>query len=192
MSIRRKEIRDILNNDQLDADAREKALLDLVHGEMDGLRDEIDDLNGKLTAAQADLEKANTGKSEAEKALNDYKDAETKKATRQAKLDAVKAYYESKNIKGKNLDIAVRGTSLDELEMSDGKLKDTSSLDELVGGVFSTLVSTTHQRGADVDNPPNNGGESVTKEKFAKMGYRERLEIYNNQPELYNELMKEG
>ena len=31
----------------------------------------------------------------------------------------------------------------------------------------------------------------LTKEQFQRMGYKERLELFNNDPELYNELVKE-
>lgn len=37
-------------------------------------------------------------------------------------------------------------------------------------------------------NPPKVG---ITKEQFSKMGYKERIEIYNNEPETYQRLIEE-
>lgn len=105
------------------------------------------------------------------KEFDDYKAEVSAKETKAAKEKAVRAYYESKGITGKNLDIAIRGSSeeINALEMNGDKIKDASALDELVKGTFSGLVSTTTVRGADTATPPGNtGGGSMTKADIYK------------------------
>ena len=50
----------------------------------------------------------------------------------------MRAYFESKNITGANLDLAMRGCGeeMAALEMDGDKIKDTKSLDALVDGTY--------------------------------------------------------
>lgn len=105
------------------------------------------------------------------KDFDDYKAEVSTKETKAAKEKAVRAYYESKGITGKSLDIAIRGSGaeIDALELDGDKIKDTSALDELVKGTFSGLVSTTETRGAQTSNPPaSNTGGAMTKADIYK------------------------
>lgn len=105
------------------------------------------------------------------KDLDDYKAEVSIKEAKAAKEKAVRAYYESKGITGKSLDIAIRGSGaeIDALEMDGDKIKDTSALDELVNGTFSGLVSTTTTKGADTATPPTTtGGGGITKAEIYK------------------------
>ena len=105
------------------------------------------------------------------KDFDDYKAEVSMKETKAAKEKAVRAYYESKGITGKSLDIAIRGSGaeIDALELDGDKIKDTSALDELVKGTFSGLVSTTETRGAQTSNPPaNNNSGAMTKADIYK------------------------
>lgn len=89
-----------------------------------------------------------------------YKSDQTAKETKAAKEKAVKAYYESKNITGDNLAIAMRGSGaeIDGVELDGDKIKDTAALDALVSGAFAKLVSTTTTKGAQTATPPAGGG----------------------------------
>ena len=92
------------------------------------------------------------------KAFEDYKADVTAKESKAAKEKAVRAYFESKNITGSNLDLAMRGCGeeMAALEMDGDKIKDTKSLDALVDGTYKGLVSTTQTKGANPANPPEN------------------------------------
>lgn len=92
------------------------------------------------------------------KAFEDYKADITAKESKAAKEKAVRAYFESKNITGSNLDLAMRGCGeeMAALEMDGDKIKDTKSLDALVDGTYKGLVSTTQTKGANPANPPAN------------------------------------
>lgn len=123
---------------------------------------------GKAEQLQKDLEKANADLESAKKdgwkdkhdkvkkEFDDYKAGITAKETKAAKEKAVKAYYESKNITGDSLTIAMRGSGaeIEGIELDGDKIKDTAALDALVGGAFAKLVSTTIKTGASTATPP--------------------------------------
>ena len=92
------------------------------------------------------------------KDFEDYKADVTAKESKAAKEKAVRAYFESKNITGANLDLAMRGCGeeMAALEMDGEKIKDTKILDALVDGTYKGLVSTTQTKGANPANPPAN------------------------------------
>lgn len=125
---------------------------------------ERDDLKSK--ANDGFKEKYEKEHAEFEKFKSDLQEKES----RAAKEKAVKAYFESKDIKGTNLDIAMRGSvaEINAIEMDGDKIKDTKALDDLVSGTFAGLVVKTAKKGTDSPNPPaNNGGESKPQSRAA-------------------------
>lgn len=161
-----------------------------------------------LTARDAYAEeqvKAELEKQPAEKAVNvkdseeyktlkqsfdDYKAEIANKQAKEAKEKAVRAFYESKGITGKNLEIAMRGSraEIDGIELDGDKIKDNSALDALVKGDFSGLVATTTTKGANTANPPANNGGKTGKTKEEIMAIRDpavrQAEIAKN-PEVF-------
>lgn len=123
---------------------------------------ELDEAREALTAAKDDGWKEKHDK--VKKEFDDYKAGITAKESKSAKEAAARAYFESKGITGKALDIAMRGSGaeIEALELKDGKIKDAAALDALVKGDFSGLVSTTTTTGANTATPPANtvGGMS--------------------------------
>lgn len=89
-------------------------------------------------------------------AYESYKADIAAREAKAAKENAVRAYFESKNITGVNLDIAMRGCGeeMAALELEGGKIKDTASLDALIDGAYKGLVSTVSTQGATPANPP--------------------------------------
>lgn len=167
---------------------------DALKKERDGLKDKADRLDG-VEKELNDLKAAGDGgykaKYEAEKTEHDaLKKQIADKETYSKKESAVKAYYESKNIKDKNLNIAMRGTDFGKVELNeDGTLKDTKALDELVSGDFASLVYTQQTNGANTATPPaSNGSAGVTKETIMAIKDRgerrkmiaEHLELFEN------------
>ncbi len=131
------------------------------------------------------------------KEYTDFKADVERRETKAAKEKAVRAYFESKNIVGKNLDIAIRGSrsEIDAIELDGEKIKDTTTLDTLIGGDFSGLVSTTKITGASVSKPvSNNGGKDLTKDDIYKkddkgryvMSASERQKALADNPDLLN------
>ena len=120
-----------------------------------------------------------------------YKGDVEAKETKAKANNAVRSYLESKNITGDNLDLAMMACEsiIASAELDGEKLKDTTALDTLVDSKFKRLVTHTTTKGANTANPPaNNGNSGVTKADFQKMSYKDRLKIYNENPDLYNEL----
>lgn len=97
--------------------------------------------------------------------FDDYKAEVSGKEAKAAKERAARAFFESKGITGKSLDIAMRGSGaeINALELDGDKIKDTAALDALVKDTYSGLVSTTTVRGAQTATPPANSGGTKTK-----------------------------
>ena len=124
------------------------------------------------------------------KSFDDYKAEIANKQAKEAKEKAVRAFYESKGITGKNLEIAIRGSraEIDGIELDGDKIKDNSALDALVKGDFSGLVATTTTKGANTATPPANNGGKTGKTKEEIMAIRDpavrQAEIAKN-PEVF-------
>ena len=95
-----------------------------------------------------------------------YKKDVTEKEVAAAKTKAGRAYFESKGIKGGNLEIAMRGAKdeISALELDGDKIQDTKALDALIAGDYKGLIVSESTKGADPVNPPAGGG-SVLKTK---------------------------
>ena len=152
---------------------------------------ELDELKAK--GDDGWKEKHDKLKSEFDKYKGDIEAKETKAN----KEKAVRSFYESKGITGKNLEIAMRGSrsEIDGIELDGDKIKDASTLDALVKGDFSGLVATTTTKGANTANPPaNNGGDKLTKADIYKkddkgryvMSTAERQKALAENPDLMN------
>ena len=104
------------------------------------------------------------------KAFEDFKANVTAKESKEAKDKAVRAYFESKNITGANLDLAMRGCGeeMAALELDGEKIKDTKSLDALVDGTYKSLVSKPAVR-LDMGARLNEGGKPMTKDEIMKI-----------------------
>lgn len=162
----RAEIRNILG--EACTEEIENRLVALHLGVVDPLKDDLTKYKAdaeKLPSVQKqldDLKAAGDGgyKEKYEKehsAFEAFKTDITAKESKAAKEKAVRAYFESKNITGANLDLAMRGCGeeMAALELDgDNKIKDTKGLDALLSGAYKGLVSTMQQQGANPANPP--------------------------------------
>lgn len=103
-------------------------------------------------------------------AFETYKSTVTAKESKAAKEKAVRAYFESKNITGANLDLAMRGCGeeMAALELDGEKIKDTKSLDALVDGTYKGLVSKQTVR-FDTGARFNGGGKPMTKDEIMQI-----------------------
>lgn len=145
-----------------------------IKAERDRLRSDADKL-AEVQKELDDLKAAGDGgykeKYEKEhKDFEDFKTAQAQKESQAAKEKAVRSYYESKGITGKNLDIAIRGSGAEiaALELDGGSIKNPSVLDELVKGTFSGLVVTTTTKGAETAKPPATTGGRMAREDIYK------------------------
>jgi hypothetical protein len=162
MSITRKLLKGMgLTDEQVDT------IIEAHTETVDGLKADVSRYKadaGKLAGVQKeldDLKAAGDGgyKVKYEKEHSDFeafKSNITAKEAKAAKEKAVRAFFESKNITGANLDLAMRGCGeeMAALEMDGDKIKDTKGLDALLSGAYKGLVSTMQQQGANPANPP--------------------------------------
>lgn len=162
MSITRKLLKGMgLTDEQVDT------IIEAHTETVDGLKADVSRYKadaGKLAGVQKeldDLKAAGDGgyKVKYEKEHSDFeafKSNITAKETKAAKEKAVRAFFESKNITGANLDLAMRGCGeeMAALELDGDKIKDTKGLDALLSGAYKGLVSTMQQQGANPANPP--------------------------------------
>ena len=132
---------------------------------------ELDDLKAKGDDGWKDKH------DKVKKDFEDYKNGVDAEKSKAAKDKAARAYYESKNIIGKSLEIAMRASAaeVDALELDGEKIKDTSVLDRLVAGDLAGLVGSTTTRGANTTNPPGSGG-ATTMSKTDIMNIKDPVE----------------
>lgn len=177
----RAEIRNILGD--ACTEEIENRLVALHLGVVDPLKDDLTKYKTdaeKLPGVQKeldDLKAAGDGgyKEKYEKehsAFEAFKTDITAKESKAAKEKAVRAYFESKNITGANLDLAMRGCGeeMAALELDGEKIKDTKSLDALIGGTYKSLVSTMRIKGANPPTPPGSTGSgAMTKDQIMQI-----------------------
>lgn len=149
---------------------------------------------------KAELEKQPAAKvenvkdSEEYKALkaefDNYKADVAAKETKAAKEAAYRAILKDANLSEKGIEKAIKYAEWDKIELDEnGKLKGANDHIKAVREEWAEYVTTTTTTGAKTSTPPaNNGNSGVTKEDFQKMSYKDRLQIYNENPDLYNEL----
>ena len=175
----RAEIRNILG--EACTEEIENRLVALHLGVVDPLKDDLTKNKAdaeKLPSVQKqldDLKAAGDGgyKEKYEKehsAFETFKTDITAKESKAAKEKAVRAYFESKNITGANLDLAMRGCGeeMAALELDGEKIKDTKSLDALVDGTYKGLVSKQTVR-FDTGARFNGGGKPMTKDEIMQI-----------------------
>lgn len=152
-----------------------------------GLKDKLEEAEKKAETAdelqkEVDSLKKGDYKAKYEKEHSEYeayKKEMTDKETRTAKEAAAKAYFEEKNITGKNLEIAMRGAKDEVLGLeldANGKIKDSKALDELVSGTYAGLVVTTQVRGSKTPNPPGGTGSGTALSKAEIMKIKDTAE----------------
>ena len=202
----RAEIRNILGD--ACTEEIENRLVALHLGVVDPLKDDLTKYKAdaeKLPGVQKeldDLKAAGDGgyKEKYEKehsAFEAFKTDITAKESKAAKEKAVRAYFESKDITGANLDLAMRGCGeeMAALVMEGDKIKDTTSLDALIDGAYKSLVYTEHTQGANPATPPtNSGGAKLTRADIYKkddkgryvMSTADRQKALAANPELLN------
>ena len=165
---------------------------------VDGLKEKLkaaEENAGKLDGVQKELDalKANGGDDyeakfeKATKDLEDFKKTVAAEKEQAARERAARAYFESKNITGTNLDIAMRAAEREiaALELDGDKIKDASTLDALTSGTLAGLVKTTAVVGAHVATPPAGTAAKMTKADIYKKDDKGRYVYSTEQRQRY-------
>ena len=142
----------------------------------DGWKEKHDKLKGEFDTYKEDVEAKETHSKKVE-------------AYRAALEDDAKKHPDS-HLTPNGIAKAIKYANISGFELTeDGSLKDADKHIASAREEWAEYVTTTTTTGAKTSTPPaNNGNSGVTKEDFQKMSYKERLQIYNENPDLYNEL----
>lgn len=182
----------------LEADVVEKIMTE-AGKDVTSLKARVDDLTEQINVKDTTISEKNNKIAELEK----------------VDVEAIKtAEYERGKTEGsKEIEVFKKQNALDKA-LSKYKAKDTSILSkmldlekvkyndkfEIVEGLEDQInsIKENHDYLFDSDNPlptfsgdiKQPGGTQITKEVFNKMGYQDRLKLYNENKELYDQLKK--
>lgn len=171
-----------------------KGKYDALQALLDGKAAELDTANGLI----AELKKGTKGNEELQGKITGY---ETQVQQLQAELEKTKlenaiqlALRDAKAVDPEYLAFKLREKyKPEELTLDEnGKVK---GMDDKLAGLktqFPAQFESSGNKKVIENKLPDNqgGGDSVTKEDFAKMGYQERLKLFNENPTAYAELTK--
>ena len=159
------------------------------------LQDDHDALtkqHGEATTLIEELKKGNKGNEQLQSKITAY---ETQVADLQAELEKTKVESAIKValLSAKALDVDYLTFKLK--EKGEMKLDDQGNIkgiDDMIAGLktqFPTQFETASQKKIEEHKLPNGDDtKKISQEDFNKMGYQDRLKVYNENPELYNEL----
>lgn len=170
--------------------------LDIRYKDLKGKFDSKSKEHDEASALIEQLKKDNAGNSELQAKVTEY---ETTISNLKAELEQSKANSALENalIKANVVDVdymAFKFKEKGEIKLDDkGKIKGfDDTLSELKTQYPTQFTSTTSTKIEEMKlpNTNNNNGSEITKEQFNKMGYRDRLKLHTDNPELYNTLNK--
>lgn len=171
-----------------------KGKYDSLQALLDGKTTELDTANGLI----AELKKGTKGNEDLQGKITGY---ETQVQQLQAELEKTKlenaiqlALRDAKAVDPDYLAFKLREKySADELTLDEnGKVK---GMDDKLAGLKTQFPAQFEGSGSKkvIENKlpgEQGGGDSVTKDDFAKMSYQERLKLFNENPDTYAELTK--
>ena len=171
-----------------------KGKYDSLQALLDGKTTELDTANGLI----AELKKGTKGNEDLQGKITGY---ETQVQQLQAELEKTKlenaiqlALRDAKAVDPDYLAFKLREKySADELTLDEnGKIK---GMDDKLAGLKTQFPAQFEGSGSKkvIENKlpdEQGGGDSVTKDDFAKMSYQERLNLFNENPDTYAELTK--
>lgn len=163
-------------------DEMETALLELHHGIVDTVKDELDEAKAKAEKAAAEAEKV----AELQKQLEEAKSGEDFKAKYEQEHQAYEAYKQQiadgealkakqaayrklladEHISEKRMDAVIRLTDFSKIKLNkEGGLEDVDALKKAIAEDWGEYKVTIRQRGAEVANPPqhDNGGKPMSR-----------------------------
>lgn len=153
------------------------------------------DLDEQIKTANAtieDLKKNNKDNEDLQKAIQDHEATIEKLKQESVQKDFNYALDSAlKDNKCKNAKALKALLNLDDIKFNEGKLEGLESqlnaLKESDGYLFETSNPAPGNTGG-TGTHPRVGETGITKEQFNKMSYKERVDLFNSNKELYNKL----
>lgn len=169
--------------------------LDVRYGKLKTDHDSVIKERDEGKALIEELKKSNKGNDVLQQKVSDY---ETKMAQLQEELEQTKLDAEVKVglLEAKALDIDYLTFKLKEkgelARGEDGKIKGWDDKLAALKTQFPTQFEAAGQKKILENKLPDEGDKDggITKETFAKMGYQDRLKLFNDNPEAYADLTK--
>jgi len=162
------------------------------------LKTDHDTLSGQHKEAQTLIEQLKKGTTDNEELQGKITSYETQVATLQTELEQAKLESAIKValLSEKAVDVDYMAFKLKEkgeLKLDDkGNVK---GIDDLITGLktqyptqFEKVSGGGKYEERRLDKPDDGGSEELTKERFDKMGYQDRLKLFNEQPDVYKTL----
>ncbi len=173
-----------------------KLKYDDIVSQLTGKNTELENANGLI----AELKKGTKGNEEMQQKISDY-DAQVAQLQTELQETKVNSALKVKLLEAKADDVDYLTYKLQEKMKEQGKTleldenENIKGWDDMLSGLqtqFPTQFKSeaNGKKEYDVDHLPgnNDGNATVTKEQFNKMGYNSRVELKNNNPELYAKL----
>lgn len=166
--------------------------LDIRYGKLKTDHDSLQKQYGEATTLIEELKKGSKGNEDLQKKITAYEQQVTtlQDELKQTKIEsAVKVALLS--AKAKDVDyLTFKLKEKGELVLDDnGNVK---GIDDMLAGLktqFPTQFETDAQKKIDEHKlPEGDDSKKVTQDEFNKMGYQDRLKLFNDNPELYQEL----
>ena len=169
--------------------------LDIRYGKLktehEGKLTELSEANNLI----AELKKSNKGNEGLQQKISDYEGqmAQLQAELEQTKLDAA---IKVELLSSKALDVDYLTFKLKEKgELSLDENGTIKGWDDKLAGLktqFPTQFETASNKNIIENKLPDQSGngDGITKESFAKMGYQDRLKLFNENPEAYAEMTK--
>lgn len=167
--------------------------LDIRYGKLKTDFDSLTKQHGESTALIEQMKKDNAGSEALQTQIKDY---ESKVATLTAELEQTKidaalkvALLEAKVLDVDYLTFKIKEKGEVKLD-ENGKIKGIDDTIAALKTQFPSQFSTETKKKIDEHRLPEGDPDNkhgVTKEQFEKMGYQERLRLYNENPDAYEE-----
>ena len=193
-----------LTDEQIDAVMKEngkdieKAKGDLTakETELETKTKEVETLQGQLDTANAEIESYKEMDIESIKAAaDDYKKKyEKAKEDSEAEIESLKFEHSLESALSK---AGAKNVKAAKALLDIESLKDSKNIDVDIETAITTLKESDEYLFGELDPQGTGGslgnggkgtGKGITKEEFEKMSYKERVELFNKQPEIYKTL----
>lgn len=172
--------------------------INAVKAELDTKEAEVETLQGQLETANKEIEGFKGLDVEGIKAKADEYKTKYEQAELEAKekLEKIEFNHELENAirdsKARNITAVKALLDIENLKNSNNRLEDINKAIESTKEANDYLFESEQARGTggSLGNGGKGTGKSITKEEFDKLSYKERVELFNKQPEIYKTLKK--
>lgn len=153
-----------------------------------GLESELEEAKSELTKLQEAAEKNGpnmykTQYDDLKAEFDQYKADQEAKELLTKKTDAYRELLKEAGVSEKRFDsiVKLKSADFDSIELDDeGKIKDASKLKDSIKEEWSDFIVSDGKKGADVSNPPANGGGEKQKSRAAMLAAQYNANLYGS------------